>query len=122
MFPPSFFDHLEDRLNLAVHDTNQEYRMSVQHVTGLADIVRQTRVALASASVAAGDMQTTATSVMTKVNQVQALTTELKAAEAELTAAIGQLSNGGPPLETTTPSSATVQTSLPPVGPNPSYP
>src|ERR1700730_14249265 len=26
-FPPSFFDHLEDRLNLAVYDTNQEYRM-----------------------------------------------------------------------------------------------
>jgi hypothetical protein len=24
--PPSFFDHLEDRLNLAVYDTNQEYR------------------------------------------------------------------------------------------------
>jgi hypothetical protein len=29
-FPPSFWDHLEDRLNLAVYDTNQEYRMSVE--------------------------------------------------------------------------------------------
>lgn len=27
MFPPSFFDQLEDRLNLAVYDTNEEFRM-----------------------------------------------------------------------------------------------
>ena len=26
MFPPSFFDHLADRLELAVYDTNQELR------------------------------------------------------------------------------------------------
>jgi hypothetical protein len=26
MFAPSFYDHLEDRLNLAVYDTNQEHR------------------------------------------------------------------------------------------------
>lgn len=30
MFPPSFFDHLEDRLNLAVYDTNEEYRMNIR--------------------------------------------------------------------------------------------
>lgn len=31
-FPASFFEHFEDRLNLAVYDTNEEYRM------GIADI------------------------------------------------------------------------------------
>lgn len=30
MFPPSFFEHLEDRLNLAVYDTNEEYRMNIR--------------------------------------------------------------------------------------------
>lgn len=29
MLSPSFFDHLEDRLNLAVYDINQEYQMSI---------------------------------------------------------------------------------------------
>lgn len=33
-FAPSFFEHLEDRLNLAVYDTNQELRMSAIEDTG----------------------------------------------------------------------------------------
>jgi ABC-type transporter Mla subunit MlaD len=32
LFPPSFFDQLEDRLNLAVYDTNQDYRMDIPGV------------------------------------------------------------------------------------------
>jgi hypothetical protein len=32
MLPPSFFEHYQDRLNLAVHDINQEYRMGVYHL------------------------------------------------------------------------------------------
>ncbi len=34
-FPPSFFDHFQDRLELAVYDTNQEYRMGLK-LQGLA--------------------------------------------------------------------------------------
>lgn len=47
-FAPSFFEHLEDRLNLAVYDTNAEYRMSIhdlrqglKHIPGSQDLVMQ---------------------------------------------------------------------------------
>lgn len=32
MLPPSFFDHLQDRLNLAVFDINQEHRMGLREI------------------------------------------------------------------------------------------
>lgn len=39
MLPPSFFDHFEDWLNLAVYDTNQEYQMNEAAIkAALADI------------------------------------------------------------------------------------
>lgn len=102
MLPPSFFDQLEDRFNLAVFDTNEEYRMSVANVTGLADTVRQTRSILADLPSIVDDMKTTAADVMANVGTVKALTNELKNANVELKAAIGAMSNGAPPLETTT--------------------
>jgi hypothetical protein len=87
--------------------------MSVQNIKGLAEIVRQTRASLAAASLAAGDMQTSAASVTNKINQINDLTNELKAADAELGAAIGQLSNGGPsgPLPDTPTSATPIQAS-----------
>lgn len=88
--------------------------MSVQNIKGLADIVRQTKASLAEAANAAGDMQATAASVTSKVSQIKDMTDELRAADAELGAAIGLMSNGAPPLETTTISDAPTPTPLPP--------
>ena len=90
--------------------------MSVQHVKGLAEIVRQTRAALAEATGAAGEMQVAAQSVASKVSMVKDMTSELKAADAELGAAIGQLSNGGPagPLPDTMPSNPNIPISSQP--------
>ncbi len=98
--------------------------MSVQHITGLAEIVRQTKASLAEAASAAGEMQTSAASVTAKVSQIKDMTAELKAADAELGAAIGTMSNGGPPLETTTASAPVTPASSVNVGsgPFPTYP
>lgn len=76
--------------------------MSAQSISGLADVIKQARTALAGVPAVAEDIKATTSSVLAKVKKVQDLTGELKAADAELDAAIGQLSNGGPPLETTT--------------------
>jgi outer membrane protein TolC len=87
--------------------------MSAQSITGLADVIRQARVALAGVPAVAEDIKTTTASVLAKVKQVQALTDELKSAEAELTAVIGNTSNGAPPLETTTDSAPAIPTPSP---------
>ncbi len=101
--------------------------MSVQHITGLAEIVRQTKASLAEAAFAAGEMQASAASVTSKVSQIKDMTAELKAADAELGAAIGTMSNGGPalsPLESTTASAPVTPASSVNVGagPFPTYP
>ncbi|MCK1367627.1 hypothetical protein [Bradyrhizobium sp. 62] len=108
-------DWLELRLTLAVHDINQEYRMSSSHITGLADIVRQTRSVLADLPAVADEMKSTAAEVMANVAQVKSLTDELKSANVELKGAIGQLGNGAPPLETTTDSAPVIPAPLPTV-------
>lgn len=75
--------------------------MSAQNITGLADVIRQAKAALAGVPAVADDMKNTTASVLAKVKQVQALVGELKSAEAELDGVLAQGSNGGPPLETT---------------------
>lgn len=82
--------------------------MSIANVTGLADMVRQTRSILADLPAIVDDMKTTATDVMANVGTVKALTVELKSANVELKAAIGAMSNGAPPLETTTTSAPVI--------------
>lgn len=109
----ALLENIEGELWELIDLKNQEHRMSVQNVKGLADIVRQTKASLAAASSAAGEMQSTANSVTSKVAQINELTNELKQADAELGAAIGQLSNGGPPLDSTTDSAPITQTPLP---------
>jgi hypothetical protein len=109
-FPPSFFDHLEDRLNLAVYDTNRDYRMSVQSMTlSIADlpaspfvekpmptIAEQLKAARAKlAEARQGAVQAVAESadasnvVLGEVNKVLKEASDLRAEVAELT-------NGGP--------------------------
>lgn len=82
--------------------------MSSSHITGLADIVRQTRAVLADLPAVADEMKSTATEVMANVATVKSLTGELKSANTELKAAIGQMGNGGPPLETSTSSAQNI--------------
>ena len=107
------YDRNTKRLSLLLEEL-EDHEMSVQHVKGLADIVRQTKAALAEATGAAGEMQTAAASVASKVSMVRDMTNELKAADAELGAAIGTLTNGDPnpgPLPDTVPSAPTIQAS-----------
>lgn len=108
------YDRNTRRLTLLLEELEDD--MSVGHVTGLADIVKATKAALAQASSAALEMQTTAASVTDKVNQVVALNAELKAADAELGAAIGTMTNGAPPgpLPDTAPVAPPIPTSLQP--------
>lgn len=108
-------DWLELRLTLAVHNTNQEYRMSAQNITGLADVIRQAKSALAGVPAVADAMKSTTASVLSKVQQVQALVGELKSAEAELAGVLEQSANGGPPLEITAGSAPVIPTPLPTV-------
>lgn len=115
-------DWLDLRLTLAVHDINQEHRMSSSHITGLADIVRQTRSVLADLPAVADEMKSTATEVMANVEVVKSLTGELKSANTELKAAIGQLGNGGPPLETSTVSAPVIPAPSPVATPVPDIP
>ena len=79
-------------------------------------------MALAGVPAVADELKNTATSVLSKVHQVQDLTSELQAAEKQLDGAIDQLSNGGPPLESTTPSAPPSPESSVKVGPSVSYP
>lgn len=88
--------------------------MSAQNISGLADIVRQARVALAGVPAVADDMKNTVASVINKVKQVQELVGELKSAESELDAVLSNAGNGAPPLETTTVSAPIIPTPLPP--------
>lgn len=102
-------DWLAARLSIAVYDTNREIRakrMSAQNITGLADVIRQAKAALAGVPAVADDMKNTTASVLSKVKQVQALVGELKSAEAELDGVLQSGANGGPPLETSQESSA----------------
>lgn len=76
--------------------------MSAQNISGLADVIRQARIALAGVPAVADDMKNTTASVLSKVKQVQELVGELKSAETELDAVLSNTGNGAPPLETTT--------------------
>jgi hypothetical protein len=91
-------DWFAARLMIAVYDTNKEYRMSVQ-VQALTEVVRQAKLAIATASTAAVRMSNSAARVVDRVAQVEGMIKELDSAEAELGAALGQMSNGGPPLD-----------------------
>ena len=87
--------------------------MSAQSITGLADVIRQARTALAGVPAVADAMKTTTASVLSKVEQVQALVGELKSAEAELAGVLSQGGNGAPPLEIITDSAPAIQTFFP---------
>lgn len=78
--------------------------MSAQSISGLADVIKEARLALAGVPAVADELKATASSVLAKVKRVQDLTAELKDADIQLDAAIGQLSNGAPPLESSAPS------------------
>lgn len=82
--------------------------MSAQNITGLADVIRQARSALAGVPSVADDMKATTASVLSKVKQVQALVGELKSAEAELDSVLANNGNGAPPLETSTDSAPVI--------------
>lgn len=113
MLPAHFLDQFGIELAWAVFQTNQDYRMSAQNITGLADVIRQAKSALAGVPAVADAMKSTTASVLSKVQQVQALVGELKSAEAELAGVLEQSANGGPPLETSTISAPVTQTPLP---------
>ena len=113
MLPAHFLDQFGIELAWAVFQTNQEYRMSAQNITGLADVIRQAKSALAGVPAVADAMKSTTASVLSKVQQVQALVGELKSAEAELAGVLEQGANGGPPLETTTVSAPAIPTPSP---------
>jgi ABC-type transporter Mla subunit MlaD len=82
--------------------------MSVE-VKGLADIVRQAKEAISLASSAGPKLRDSAQRVADKVTQVNDMIKQLDAADADLGAAIGAMSNGGPPLADTAPSSPSSQ-------------
>lgn len=73
--------------------------MSAQNISGLADVIRQAKSALAGIPSVAADVKNTTASVLSKVKQVQALVGDLKSAEAELDGVLQSGANGGPPLE-----------------------
>lgn len=79
--------------------------MSVE-VKGLAEIVRQAKDAIRTASDAAASMRSSATDLAATVGQVLDMQKQLDAANADLKAAVGAMSNGGPPLASTTTSVA----------------
>jgi hypothetical protein len=110
---PSFFDHLEDRLNLAVYDINQDIRMSAQEVnqalsditvspitkpetkpmTTIAEQLKAARAQLIEARQGAANAVTESADasrvVLGEVNKVLKEASDLRAEVAELT-------NGGP--------------------------
>lgn len=75
--------------------------MSVE-VKGLAEIVRQAKDAIRTASDAAAGMRNSATDLAATVGQVLDMQKQLDAANADLKAAVGAMSNGAPPLDSTT--------------------
>lgn len=97
-------DWFAARLLIAVYDTNTEHRMSVQ-VSALADMVRNAKRAIATASDASARLNGSAQRVVQRVAEVEAMVNELNAAEVELAEALGATSNGGPPLDDTPASS-----------------
>jgi hypothetical protein len=98
----------------AVNDVNEEHRMSVQ-VSALADVVRNAKAAIATASDSAARLKGSADRVVQRVAEVEAMVGELNAAESELAKALGSTSNGGPPLSDTPSSSPAVLPSVSPV-------
>jgi len=68
-------------------------------VKGLADIVRQAKTMIRTASEEAVKLQAAAEDLQATVAQVAVARRELDTANAELRAAVGEISNGGPPLE-----------------------
>lgn len=93
-------DWFAARLSIAVYDTNMEHRirMSTQ-VSALADVVRNAKAAIATASDSALRLKGSADRVVLRVAEVEAMVGELNAAEKELAEALGSTSNGGPPLD-----------------------
>jgi hypothetical protein len=94
VFPPSFFDQLADRLELAVYDTNQDYRMSIS------DDIRAARAELAQAKAAVPGALAEAKSI---AGSLVAEVKKLKAETAEMQADLAGLTNGGPALDEPTP-------------------
>jgi hypothetical protein len=97
------------RVRTITVDINTEHRMSVQ-VSALADMVRNAKKAIATASDASTRLNGSAQRVVQRVAEVEAMVNELNAAESELAIALGSTSNGGPPLDsgaTTSPASVT---------------
>ncbi|MCK1742204.1 hypothetical protein IVA80_15370 [Bradyrhizobium sp. 139] len=87
-------------LLISANEINQERRrkMSVE-VKGLAEIVRQAKDAIRTASDAAAGMRASATELSSTVGQVLDMKRQLDTANADLKAAVGAMSNGGPPLD-----------------------
>lgn len=118
MFPPSFFEQLEDRLNLAVYDVKQEYLMATP-IDRLKD--KLARASGVGGRVAA-KIEAKADALLAREDELHAKTEQAFAgheaiadhASTELDAiedALNQLSNGGPPLEEPAPTA----TPLPPL-------
>ncbi|RZN09657.1 hypothetical protein CWO91_16650 [Bradyrhizobium genosp. SA-3] len=83
---------------ISAEELEREYQMSVE-VKGLADIVRQAKDAIRTASDAAAGMRASANELTSTVGQVLDMQRQLDAANADLKAAVGAMSNGGPPLD-----------------------
>jgi hypothetical protein len=99
-FAPPLFVALIGRLADA-HNARAERRMSVQ-VLGLADTVRKAKAAIDAASTAATRLKSSAEAVVATIGTVNDMTAQLDAANRDLTDAVGVMTNGGPPLESTT--------------------
>ena len=121
-FAPSFFEHLEDRLNLAVYDTNQELRMSSTAISRLKDKLGK---AAGVAQRVATTIEAEADSLIAQEGAMQMKTTEafaphkaiLAEATSELKAiedALNLMSNGGPALDPLDESAASAPSSAPP--------
>jgi hypothetical protein len=133
MFAPSFFEHLEDRLNLAVYDTNQEYRMADSPI--ISRLKDKLGKAAGVAQRVATGIETEADSLIAQEDAFRAKTTNafaphkaiLTEASTELKAiedALNLMSNGGPALDPLHDAGSTVPASN--VGPDgkpyPTYP
>jgi hypothetical protein len=89
-------DWFAARLLVAVYDTNAEHRMSVQ-VQALAEVVRNAKLAIATAQTAAVRMSNSASRVVDRVAEVEGMIKALDDAEQELGQALGTVvSNGAP--------------------------
>jgi prophage DNA circulation protein len=73
-------------------------------VRGLADIVREAKNAIRTASDAAAGMRNSANELTSTVAQVLDMQKQLDSANADLRAAVGAMSNGGDQPESSSPS------------------